>query len=43
MESTKKDKELQLFLFLDEIFNKNKDLSKEYHTMQISLYLKYNK
>ena len=30
-------------MFLDEVFQKNKELSKEYHSSQVELYLKYNK
>lgn len=31
MNSPKADKEKHLFLFLDEVFWKNKDLSKDFH------------
>ena len=30
-------------LFLDEVFKKNKDLSKDFHSLQIELYLKFRK
>jgi hypothetical protein len=37
------DKERCLYLFLDEVFQKNKDLSKDFHPLQVGLYIKYNK
>lgn len=40
--SNKKDKEKHLYLFLDEVFSKNKQLSRDYHEMQIELYCKFN-
>ncbi len=41
--SNRKDKEFLLHLFLDEVFTKNKELSKKNHSLQIPLYLKYDK
>jgi hypothetical protein len=39
----KSDKDLLLFMFLDEVFTKNKELSKDFHAQQIELYMTFNK
>lgn len=43
IQNNKEDKDHQLFLFLDEVYKKNKELSKQYHQMQVGLYIKFDK